>query len=178
MKGMNVVIGCYWKAFKLLRHLRRFPNWMAVHIVAQSCGSHLHINGYTRINSNTTIGNHVSFNGMKIIGRGNITIGDYFHSGEDCILIPENHNYDKGSRIPYDNTVIVKPITIGKCVWMGSRVIVLGNVEIGEGAVIQAGSVVIKDVPPMAVVGGNPAKIIKYRDADHYQSLKEQELFY
>jgi len=64
---------------------------------------------------------------MKIIGRGKVCIGNYFHSGEGCILISENHNYDQGSRIPYDNTVIEKPITIGDYVWIGSRVIILGG---------------------------------------------------
>lgn len=57
-----------------------------------------------------------------------------------------------------------KSLTIGHDVYMGTNVMILPNVNlIGTGAVISAGSVVIKDVPPYAIVGGNPAKLIKYR---------------
>lgn len=52
---------------------------------------------------------------------------------------------------------------IANDVWIGSNVIVPGGVHIGNGAIVAAGSVVVKDVPPYAIVGGNPAKIIKYR---------------
>lgn len=50
--------------------------------------------------------------------------------------------------------------------------------SIGEGAVIQAGSVVVKDISPMAVAGGNPAEVIKYRDIEHYNFLKENNKFH
>ena len=55
------------------------------------------------------------------------------------------------------------PIRIGSDVWIGSHVIVMGGVTIGDGAVVAAGSIVTKDVPPFAIVGGVPAKIIKFR---------------
>ena len=56
---------------------------------------------------------------------------------------------------------------------------VVGNVDIGEGAIIAAGAVVTKDVPPLAIVGGgNPAKVIKFRDKEHYFQLKEQKKFH
>lgn len=52
-------------------------------------------------------------------------------------------------------------------VWVGTRVIIVGGITIGTGAIIAAGAVVTKDVPPYAIVGGNPAKIIKYRFDEH-----------
>lgn len=55
------------------------------------------------------------------------------------------------------------PIVIGNDVWIGMDSMILSGVTIGQGAVIAAGSVVTKDVPPYAIVGGNPAKVIKYR---------------
>lgn len=71
-------------------------------------------------------------------------------------------------------TDIPKPAIIGNDVWIGSNAVVLGGVRVGNGAVIGAGSVVTKDVPPYAVVGGVPARIIKYRfDEDKIQRLNE-----
>jgi serine acetyltransferase len=56
-----------------------------------------------------------------------------------------------------------KPIHIGHDVWIGARVFIRDGVKIGNGAVVAAGSVVVKDVPDYAIVGGVPAKIIRYR---------------
>lgn len=55
------------------------------------------------------------------------------------------------------------PISVGDDVWIGSHAIILSGITIGNGAVVGAGSVVTKDVPPYAIVAGNPARIIKYR---------------
>ena len=62
--------------------------------------------------------------------------------------------------------------------WIGSRVIILGGVHIGEGAIIQAGSVVVTDVPPCAIVGGNPATVFKWRNKEHYYKLKGKRAFF
>lgn len=56
-----------------------------------------------------------------------------------------------------------KEVHIGNDVWIGTRVLIMGGVSIGNGAVVAAGAVVTKDVPPYAIVGGVPAKVIKYR---------------
>jgi len=58
------------------------------------------------------------------------------------------------------------PPIIGNDVWIGANAIILQGVTIGDGAVIAAGAVVTKDVPPYAIVGGVPAKVIKYRFSD------------
>jgi len=140
-----------------------------------SCGDELRVNAPCVWAAKITVGNHCNFNGMKILG-GECVIGDYFHSGIECMIIGENHNYE-GEQIPYDNTYILKKITIGDFVWFGNRVTVVGNVTIGEGAIIGAGSVVVKDVPACAIVGGNPAQVIRYRDIDHFNNMKSQRKF-
>lgn len=76
------------------------------------------------------------------------------------------------------STYIYKNVEIGDCVWLGSRVIILPGTKIGEGAIIQAGSVVHGDIPECAIVGGNPAKVFKYRDIEHYKNLKELKKFH
>jgi galactoside O-acetyltransferase len=60
--------------------------------------------------------------------------------------------------------VLRKPVIIGKRVWIGFNAIVLKGVTIGEGAVIGAGSVVTRDVPPYCIVAGNPARIVREMD--------------
>jgi acetyltransferase-like isoleucine patch superfamily enzyme len=60
-------------------------------------------------------------------------------------------------------TLDKQPVTIGADVWIGARAIIMGGITIGNGAVIAAGAVVTKDIPPYSIVGGVPAKIIRYR---------------
>jgi len=134
------------------------------------------INNRSSFNGNTYLGRNCHFNGMQISGGGKVTIGDNFHSGSSCMMIAQNHNIN-GASLPYDNTYILKDIEIGDSVWLGNRVIILGGVKIGEGAIIQAGSVVVSDIPALAIAGGHPAVVFSHRDSEHYFNLKEQELF-
>lgn len=109
---------------------------------------------------------------------GGVTIGRYFHTGRGLTIFSSNHNYTSETHIPYDTTVIKKPVVIKDFVWCGSNVSIVPGVTIGEGVVIGANAVVTKDVPDYAVIGGNPAKIIKYRDIDLFMALKEKGQFY
>jgi len=150
----------------------------SVRLTAAACGQGLKIGGSSWVTKNTFLGDNVSFNGMQITGGGEVRIGNNFHSGPDCLMIAHIHNYDSGDAIPYDGTYISKPIVIENNVWLGSRVIVLGGVTIGEGAIIQAGSVVVSDIPACGIAGGHPAKVFKWRDRDHYETLKVQHKFH
>lgn len=105
-----------------------------------------------------------------------MSIGDNFHSGGELILITQDHNYE-GESIPYDDTYILKDIIIEDNVWVGTRCIILGGVTIGEGAIIQAGSTVVSDIPKYAIAGGHPAKVFSYRNQDHYRNLKKAGKF-
>lgn len=137
----------------------------------------LYVNGYSAVSKTTHLGQNVNFNGIKIGGCGNVKIGNNFHSGTECIIISQNHNYE-GDKIPYDSTYICKDVIIEDNVWLGNRVTVLPGVRIGEGAIIQAGSVVVRDIPKYAIAGGSPAKPFSQRDITHYKLLKEQSRFY
>lgn len=116
--------------------------------------------------------------GTYIEASGGVRIGAYFHPGRGLTIYSTNHNYERAQCIPYDEEVVEGLVVIGDFVWCGANVTILPGVTIGEGAVIGAGSVVTRDVPPMAVVGGNPARVIKYRDAVHFQKLKAHGSFY
>ena len=143
---------------------------------ARSVGEGFKVNGKSYINGDVTIGNNVNFNGMQIRGVGSTVIGNNFHSGVDCVILTSNHNYE-GTRIPYDSEMIRKQVIIEDNVWIGDHVMILGGVVLREGCIIQAGSVVsAKEIPKCAIAGGNPAKVFKYRDIDHYEKLKAENM--
>lgn len=94
-----------------------------------------------------------------------VEIGKNVMMGPDVMIYTRNHNMKK-SGIPmckqgYEE---INPVVIGDDVWIGARAIILGGVNIGNGVVIGAGSIVTKNVPDYAVVAGNPARIVKYRE--------------
>jgi len=146
--------------------------------VAASCGKDLYVGYESVFEGEIHFGNNCNFNGICVKGDGCVYFGNNFHSGQQCMIITQNHNYDDGNAIPYDTTYNLKKIIIEDNVWFGNRVIVVGNVHIGEGAIIAAGAVVSKNVPKYAIVAGNPAKVVKYRNIEHYEKLKEQRKFH
>ena len=130
----------------------------------------------TRVNKYTSIGSNASINGLIIYGEGDVNIGDYVHMGAEVVICSDNHNYE-GDAIPYDTTVIKKPVNIASFVWIGTRTTILPGTTIGEGAIIQAGSVVHGNIPAYSIAGGNPAKVFKTRNIEHFLKLKEEKKF-
>lgn len=152
--------------------LRIICTWL-VRRQCGGCSGPVTANYPTRVTARTFLGRNVHFNGLRIKGAGRVTIGDNFHSGQEILFITEYHDYDGGDALPYDPVkTVCKDITIAANVWLGDRVVVLGGVSIGEGAIIQAGSVVVSDIPACAIAGGHPAKMFKQRDRPHYEALK------
>lgn len=146
--------------------------------IAKKCGKDLSVNYPSNVTPNTFLGNNVNFNGMKIQGKGKVSIGDNFHSGIDCMILTDIHNYDNGIAIPYDDTIISKDVIIEENVWLGNKVMILPGTKIEEGAIIQAGSVVVSNILKCSIVGGHPAKVFKYRDINHYNKLKKEKKFH
>lgn len=144
---------------------------------ARTVGKNCRVNHLSRFSPGTEVGNNCHFNGIEINGSGNVFFGDNCHVAKNVSIITSFHNYARGKTIPYDETVITRDVVIEDNVWIGQNVIILAGVKIGEGAVIQAGSIVCKDIPPLAIAGGHPAMPFKYRDHDHYYSLKSANCF-
>lgn len=90
-------------------------------------------------------------------GRGGIEIGDEVFIGPKCNLITINHDVNPDNR----SATYGKPIKIQDKVWLGINATVLPGVTLGYGCIVGANSVVTKDVPPMTIVAGNPARIFK-----------------
>lgn len=103
---------------------------------------------YTDFGKNIKIGRKVFINsGCHFQDQGGIEIGDGSLIGHNVVLATINHD--------------LYPLKIGKRVWIGSNATVLQGVTIGDWSVVAAGAVVTRNVPPMTVVGGVPAKILK-----------------
>lgn len=117
---------------------------------------------YTLAPRNVSIGEYCHINRKCFIdGRGGCTIGDNVSISYNVSIVTGSH--DCNSRYFIGKYL---PVKIDDNVWIGINATILQNVHIGEGAVIAAGSVVTKDVPPFAIVGGIPATIIGHRTSD------------
>lgn len=133
--------------------------------------------GETMVSHETVVGKFSAVsNGFTVLGHGRVTIGDLVSIGPNCVIQTQNHDYE-GEYIPYGKEFILKPVAIDDCVWIGMNVQILPGTHIGEGAIIQMGSVVHGEIPPYAIAGGNPAKVFAWRDKNHYDELKELGLY-
>lgn len=122
---------------------------------------------------------YIGGNGSKLCCEGGIEIGENTKIGEGAFFLTTNHNYKSQTHVPFDNVGFKQPVVIGRNVWIGARTIIYPGVKINEGAVVAMGSVVTKSVPKCAIVGGNPAKIIGYRDKDTYDlNAKANNTYY
>ncbi|MDE7193902.1 MAG: sugar O-acetyltransferase [Oscillospiraceae bacterium] len=116
---------------------------------------------YTDFGKNITIGKNVFINsGCHFQDQGGIEIGNGCLIGHNVVLATINHDlYPENDRINH-----YAPIRLGKSVWVGSNSTILPGVTVGDWAVIAAGAVVTRDVPPLTIVGGVPAKVIRTID--------------
>ena len=101
--------------------------------------------------------------GVNSFVHGPLKIGENVMMGPDVTILTHTHKIDRID-IPMGlQGSIIKEVIIGNDVWIGMRSIIMPGVKIGNGAVIGAGAVVTKDVPDYAIVGGVPARVIRYR---------------
>ncbi len=116
--------------------------------------------------------------GTFIECSGGVYIGKYFHAGKGLTIFSSNHNWRTDKSIPYDDESIHRSVRIGDAVWAGANVTIMPGVTVGNGAVIGGGCVLRDDVPPGAVVIGNPGKIVNYRDMDLFHRLYNESKFF
>lgn len=163
---------------RLRNKAKNCKSYYKVRRMAKSVGKNLKITGNVRINRETVIGNNVGFNdGLCIDGAGKVIFGNNIATGRDLLIIAQSHDYDHGDKLPFGNKDIFKDIIIEDNVWIGSRVTLVPGAVIREGAIIQAGSTVVNEIPKCAIAGGHPAKVFKYRDFEHYEKLKKEGKF-
>ena len=157
----------------IVYQIRQIANYMRSFWRFKICQRWIKTNGMTRIP------NSVHLNAPHHI----MTFGDKVQLGPDCHISADIHIGNHvlcAARVSFigrnEHTYSIpgktvwqaprgsdQPTIVGSDVWIGHGAIIMGGVHIGDGAVIAAGSVVTKDVPPCSIVGGNPARVIKQR---------------
>lgn len=142
------------------------------------CGRGVRFKREIRIDhpQNVSIGDKVYIGPNTLLdGRGGITIGKNTTLGFNVVVLSANHDY-KSNALPYEHNVYIhKPVTIGENVWIAGNVLIVPGVTIGDGAIIAAGTVVTGNVEPLAIVGNQPMRVLKYRDKEHYDRLAGKE---
>lgn len=167
--------------FKFIRSLIRRNKIKRFKKRFKSIGSNvdLSLDGIYTHTENISIGNNIYIGPEPyIFAPGGLTIEDNTIIGPRVNIHTSNHRYEDAEALPYDGVTILKPVHICENVWIGANVLIVPGVTINEGAVVAMGSVVTKDVPKGAIVGGNPAAIKKYRDLDQYERLKSEDKFF
>lgn len=175
------------KQFKrrLLRHVAEILDAArsdTSHIPFGSRGQGVRINRHVRfveaegmiLGNYIYIGPHCFFS-----GSGGLTIHDNVAIGPMVYVYTSNHRYDgQAEFVPFDEHLIRRPVCIESHCWIGGNSVIVPGVTVHEGAIVAAGSVVTHDVPRCAVVGGNPAKVLKYRDIERFDRLVAEGKFF
>jgi acetyltransferase-like isoleucine patch superfamily enzyme len=136
-------------------------------------GEHSWIAGHALVRGEAIFGAHCTVNPYAMIS-GKVTCGDGVRIASHVSLVGFNHGFDDPDLPIYRQKHETRGITIGDDVWIGANAVVVDGVTIGRGAVIAAGAVVSKDVPPMAIVGGVPARVLRYRGRSRRDDTRAQ----
>lgn len=147
-----------YKGCKIGRYTYGYKELLQYYPIAESIGRFCSINGSAKIWSNHSI---ESVSSHPFIDHPFFMPWEMYM--DRCELIKEKGRYHDNNK--YENSEIRnnKSVFIGNDVWIGANVVIMPGVTIGDGAVIAAGAVVTEDVEPYSVVGGIPAKFLKYR---------------
>lgn len=135
-------------------------------LILKKCGKKVNIEKGATFSSSISLGDYSGI-GIRASLTGSVIIGNNVMMGPHCTIYSRNHAFER-TDIPMREQGFQeeKTVVIGDDVWIGGHVIILPGVHVGKGAILGAGAVVTKDVPEYAIVGGNPAKIIRYRNEE------------
>jgi acetyltransferase-like isoleucine patch superfamily enzyme len=132
-----------------------------------SIGDHCSIRSNSQIyalGGAVTIGDHCSLNPFCVLyGTGGLVIGNRVRIAAHTVIVAAMHRFDRRDVPIMDQGSDARGIVIEDDVWIGTGARILDGVRVGTGAIVAAGAVVVRDVPPFAIVGGVPAKTIRER---------------
>lgn len=157
----------------LLTMMRHMPGNIGIAIrycciknLCKRCGDNVIVfpGAYLTYLESCIFGNNISIHENCNIGcKGELTVGNNVMISQGTSILTTEHDYKQLSVPMRDASVICKSVTIGDDVWLGAHSIITAGTTIGYGAVIAAGAVVTKNIPPMCIAAGIPAHIIGKR---------------
>ena len=140
----------------------RVRQWIVTNYL-KKCGAKLRVKKGAEISLNSMVGDFSEL-GTNALIQASVSIGSHVIMGPDIKIYSRNHKYDRlDIPIQQQGKNYYKTI-IGNDVWLGANVIITAGCKIGNHVIIAAGSVVTKNIPDYAIVGGVPGKILKYRN--------------
>lgn len=146
----------------------QFAYWLRGKLVKNiflKCGSNIIVKrqAYFGTGNEVVVGDRSRL-GENLKAESDLILGHDVLIGPDVVMMSSGHAFHRlDIPINQQGAPPRRPIVIGNDVWIGTRVIILPGIQVGDHAIIGAGSVVTKNVPPLAIVAGNPAKVIRFR---------------
>ena len=129
----------------------------------KKCGKNIRVKKGAEISPNSILGNNTEL-GTRCLIQSNVIIGNDVIMGPDIKIYSRNHNYDSIDKPIRKQGKKYYNTSVANDVWIGANVLIMAGVKVGNHVIIAAGSVVTKDLPDYSIVGGVPAKVIKYRN--------------
>ena len=159
----SIIIDCIkYIPFNSAMKLRNFCYRFALKEMGENCNI---CDGVTIVRpENISLGDRVSIHEYCVIGGiGEINIGNNVAVAHSCSIISETHNFSETDILIKNQGITAQPIVIEDNVWLGCKITVLGNITIGSGTILGAGSVVTKSIPENVIAVGNPCEVIQVR---------------
>jgi acetyltransferase-like isoleucine patch superfamily enzyme len=123
-----------------------------------------------------SIGHHCNFGeSVSINGGGGVTIGNYVGFGPGVKIWSVNHRYENPDIPWFEQGYEKAPVVIEDDVWLAANCFVMPGVTVGRGAIVSAGTVLMKSVPPFAIVAGNPGRVVGWRKRPEALATKPGE---
>lgn len=167
VKLMNLLIGFMFFFFMRRLFLKYILRWDVGRTVA------IHNSVFFFDYKHMIIGDNVTINnGVYLDNRGGLSIGSNVNISHDCKIYTMGHDVNNPSF-----SALCHSVAIEDDVWIFPNVLIMPGVNIGKGAVVYPGSVVAKDVAPMSIIAGNPARFIRLRNAGAEYKLDNRVWF-